>query len=75
MKQSLVTPFVPKGQRTNTFNILGYGIGDTSYFFDKKSKATGSKAHMLYDKNVGAVEKAMEIIERRISKTAVSPID
>jgi len=38
----------------------------------EKSKAIGSKARMLYNKNAGAVEKAMEIIERRISKTNYS---
>ena len=38
----------------------------------EKSKAIGSKARMLYNKNAGAVEKAMEIIERRISKTDYS---
>ena len=38
----------------------------------EKSKAIGSKARMLYDKNAGAVEKAMEIIEKRISKTDYS---
>jgi 3-deoxy-D-manno-octulosonic-acid transferase len=38
----------------------------------EKSKAIGSKARMLYNKNAGAVEKAMEIIEKRISKTDYS---
>ena len=38
----------------------------------EKSKAIGSKARMLYDKNAGVVEKAMEIIEKRISKTDYS---
>ena len=38
----------------------------------EKSKVIGSKARMLYDKNAGVVEKAMEIIEKRISKTDYS---
>ncbi len=38
----------------------------------EKSKSIGSKARMLYNKNAGAVEKAMEIIEKRISKTDYS---
>ena len=34
-----------------------------------KAKEIGSKAHELYTKNSGAVERAMEIIESYISKT------
>ena len=38
----------------------------------EKSEAIGSKARMLYNKNAGAVDKAMEIIEKRISQTDYS---